>query len=73
MENMLNIPNIVNTIVFAGIGIVAMLVAFIVVDLITPQYRLWREVIEKQNIALSILLGAFLIGTALIIAAAVHG
>ena len=73
MDSYINMQSVVNSLVFSGIGIVAMVVAFAVVDLITVRYNLWLEIVEKQNLALAVLLGAFLIGTALIIAAAVHG
>jgi uncharacterized membrane protein YjfL (UPF0719 family) len=48
------------------------IVGFIVLDKITP-YALWKEICEKQNVALAILVGASAIGLALIIAAAIHG
>lgn len=63
---------VVNSIVFALIGIAIYGIGFYVLDRITP-YHLWREINEKQNSALAILVGAMAIGLALIIAAAVHG
>jgi uncharacterized membrane protein YjfL (UPF0719 family) len=60
-----------NSVLFALIGIVIYFVGFIVLDKITP-YHLWREINEKQNSALAILVGAVAIGLALIIAAAIH-
>ena len=63
---------IFSSIVFAGIGIVIFIVAFVLIDKATP-YHLWREINEKQNTALAILIGAAMIGISLIIAAAVHG
>jgi uncharacterized membrane protein YjfL (UPF0719 family) len=41
-------------------------------DHLTP-YHLWREINEKQNTALAILVGAMAIGIAIIVAAAIHG
>jgi uncharacterized membrane protein YjfL (UPF0719 family) len=61
-----------NSIVFALIGIVIYAVGFYILDKVTP-YHLWREINEKQNSALAILVGSMAIGLALIIAAAVHG
>jgi putative membrane protein len=43
-----------------------------VLDKVTP-YHLWREINEKQNVALAILVGSIAIGLALIVAAAIHG
>lgn len=70
---MVNMQYVINSLVFSAIGIIMLIVAFAVVDLITPQCKVWKEIVEKQNVALSILLGSFLIGVAVIIAAAVHG
>jgi putative membrane protein len=61
-----------SSILFALIGLVIYIIGFIVLDKITP-YQLWREICEKQNVALSILVGSGAIGLALIIAAAIHG
>ncbi|HTK85273.1 MAG TPA: DUF350 domain-containing protein [Patescibacteria group bacterium] len=59
--------------VFSTLGIVMLTIAFLLLDILTPQFQLWKEIIEKQNTALAILLGAFTLGLALIISAAVHG
>ncbi len=69
MTNLAN--NLVAAVVFAALGIVTFLVAFIVVDRLTP-YDLWKEIIEDQNSALAILIGFAALGIALIIAAAIH-
>lgn len=70
---MVNMSGIANSLVFSGVGIFMLIAAFVIADIITPRYSLWKEIVEKQNVALSILLGCFLIGVALVIAAAVHG
>ena len=63
---------LVSSIVFAVIGLVIYIVGFVVLDKLTP-YALWKEICEKQNVALAILVGSSAIGLALIIAAAIHG
>jgi uncharacterized membrane protein YjfL (UPF0719 family) len=63
---------IVSTIVFAVIGLVIFILGFVVLDKLTP-YSLWKEICEKQNVALAILVGSGAIGLALIVAAAIHG
>jgi putative membrane protein len=62
----------VTSIVFAVIGLVVYIVGFVVLDKLTP-YALWKEICEKQNVALAILVGSGAIGLALIVAAAIHG
>ena len=68
-ENMLS--NIVAAVVFALIGIVLFILAFMVFDKLTPG-SLWKELIEDQNTAIGVLMGAVAIALAIIIAAAVH-
>jgi uncharacterized membrane protein YjfL (UPF0719 family) len=60
------------SILYALIGVVVFWLAFIVIDKITP-YDLWHELVEKQNVALGIVVGAMCLGISIIVAAAVHG
>ncbi len=63
--------NVVNAIVYAGIGIVIFFAAFLILDKVTP-YNLWKEIVQEHNLALAILLGAMSLGICVIIASAVH-
>ena len=63
--------NALNAVVFAAMGILIFLVAFVVMDKLTP-YHLWKEIVQEHNMALAILVGAMSIGICVIIAAAVH-
>lgn len=65
------VTNLLNAAVFAALGILIFLVAFIVIDKLTP-YSLWKEIVQEHNTALAVLLGAMSIGICVIIAAAVH-
>ena len=60
------------SILYALIGVVVFWVSFVVIDKITP-YNLWEEIVEKQNVALGIVVGAMALGVSIIVAAAVHG
>lgn len=62
---------IVNSIIFSVIGVVMMVIAFFVFDKLTP-YNLWQELVERQNTALSVVVGAITIAIAVIIASAIH-
>ena len=62
---------LLNAIVYSILGIIIFVLAFIVVDKMTP-YDLWREICENRNTALAIMVGAMSIGVCIIIAAAVH-
>jgi len=63
--------NVVAALVFASVGIVIFVIAFVVIDKFTP-YHLWKEIVQEHNTALAILVGAMSIGMCIIIAAAVH-
>jgi len=60
------------SILYALIGIAVLWGAFVAIDKTTP-YNLWEEIVEKQNVALAIVVGAMMLGVSMIIAAAVHG
>jgi putative membrane protein len=60
------------SIVFALIGVVIFWLCFIIIDKITP-YNLWEEIVEKQNVALGLVVAAMCLGISMIVAAAIHG
>lgn len=61
----------VNALIYAFLGVAIYWVAFIVSDKMTP-VDIWKEIVEKQNVALAILVGSMALGVGIIIAAAVH-
>ena len=65
------LPNVLAAIIYSVIGIVLFISAFLIFNRMTPGL-LWKELIEDQNTALGILMGAVAIAMAIIIAAAVH-
>ena len=62
---------LLNAIVYAFLGILIFVFAFVIIDKMTP-FHLWKEIVEDKNLALAVLLGAMSIGMCIIIAAAVH-
>jgi len=66
------LTNLQNSVVFSLLGVVIFWLCFVIIDKITP-YQLWREVVEKNNLALAVIVAAMCIGIAMIIAAAIHG
>jgi putative membrane protein len=59
------------SIVFSLVGIVILGVCFWIFEKITPE-NLWKEIIEKNNIALAIVAGSFMIAMGIIIGSAIH-
>lgn len=64
---------VVASLLYSGIGLAIFIVSIAVLDLVTPKVSVWREICEKQNMALAVLLGSMALGIALIIASAIHG
>ena len=60
------------SILFALIGVIIFWICFVIIDKITP-YDLWQELVEKQNVALGLVVAAMCLGISLIVAAAIHG
>ncbi|WP_413992168.1 DUF350 domain-containing protein [Labrys okinawensis] len=64
---------VVASLLYSGIGVVVFVIAFALLDLLTPKVQVWSELVEKQNVAMGIFLGAVALGIAVIIASAIHG
>lgn len=73
MEDFINLKYIYGALIFSGIGMAVFVVSFALLDLLTPRVSIWKELVEKQNIAVAIFLGAMAIGLSSIIASAIHG
>ena len=69
--NLVPIANLVSALVFTLLGILVFVIAFVIMDKVTP-YHLWKEIVQEHNIALAILVGAMSIGICIIIASAIH-
>ncbi len=72
METYLSYKYIISSLVYSLLGIGILFTAFWIVEMVTPE-NLWKEILEKQNIALAILFAAFMLAIAIIIASAIHG
>jgi len=70
MESLL--PVVVTTVVFVVLGLIVFALAFLIIAKATP-FSVRKEIEDDQNIALAIVIGAVILGSAIIIAAAIHG
>jgi uncharacterized membrane protein YjfL (UPF0719 family) len=66
------LPVLLTTVVFVAIGLIVFAVAFMIVVLVAP-FSVKKEIEEDQNTSLAIIIGAIIIGVALIISAAIQG
>ena len=62
---------VLGSLVYALIGVVIFWLCFLIIDKITP-YDLWAEIVEKQNVALGLVVAAMSLGISIIVAAAIH-
>jgi putative membrane protein len=69
MESLMS--NVAAAAIFAGLGVVLFVVAFLILDLLTPG-KLWHEISEKRNTAAAILMGSAALAIGIIVAAAIH-
>ena len=63
---------IVNSIIYSFLGIIILIIAYFIIEKITPE-NTWKEVVQKNNIALAIVFASFILGMSMIISAAIHG
>ena len=62
----------VNSVLYAFLGVVILVIVFVLVEVLTPRHNLRREIVEKQNVAVAILAGFFMLAVAIIVASAIH-
>ena len=66
------LPILVTTLVFVVLGLIIFALAFFVIAKATP-FSVRKEIEDDQNVALAIVIASVILGSALIIAAAIHG
>ncbi len=72
MEHLVDLKDVTGSVVYAVIGGIVFALAFMIFDRLTP-YSLWRELIQRRNTALAIVVAAIALGLSIIIAAAILG
>ncbi|MGH7784093.1 MAG: DUF350 domain-containing protein [Candidatus Binatia bacterium] len=60
------------TVIFVAMGLIVFTIAFLIVVLVAP-FSVKKEIEDDQNISLAIIIGAVIIGIAMIISAAIQG
>ena len=71
MEHLLNLKDLVSSLLYSLIGMVLFSIAFIIFDKLTPG-DLWSEILVKQNRAAAMVVGALIIGISIIIGLSIH-
>ena len=63
---------VLDSVLYSLLGTIILLGAFAFIERVLP-FSLRKEVAEDQNVALGIILGAFILGVSLIISSAIRG
>jgi uncharacterized membrane protein YjfL (UPF0719 family) len=69
-DQLLNL--VIQTLIFSIIGVVIFALAFWIIVKATP-FSVRKEIEEDQNVAIAIVIGAIIIGIALVVGAAIQG
>jgi putative membrane protein len=72
MNEFINMKYIIASVVYSLIGILILVISFYIIEKITPE-NIYKEIVEKQNLALAIIAAAFMLALAIIISSAIHG
>jgi putative membrane protein len=72
LHDLINYKYIIASVLYSVIGILILLISYWIIEKITPE-NLWKEIVEKHNIALAIVCASFMIAVAIIISSAIHG
>jgi putative membrane protein len=67
----LKASTVFGSVLYAIMGVLIFWLSFVIIDKITP-YNLWLEIVEKQNMALGMVVAAMSLGICIIVAAAIH-
>ena len=70
MGDVLQLKYIVAALVYSAIGVAVFFASFVLLDVLTPKVSVWRELVEKQNLAIGVFLAGSALGIAIIIATA---
>ena len=71
--DLIQMKYVVAAVLYSGIGLFVFIISYVIIDLSTPKVSIYKELVEKQNIAVAIFLGSIALGVATIIASAIHG
>lgn len=71
MKGIVDWNTVLASLVYAGLGILILIISFVIIEKLTPQ-NLWKEVSQNKNTALAMMASAYILAVAIIIASAIH-
>ncbi len=71
MNELINLHAVVGSLIYSFLGILILVISFVIIEKITI-LNLWKEISERQNMALAVMATGFMLAIAIIIASAIH-
>lgn len=71
MEHLINVKDLVSSVIFSFFGLVLFGLAFYIFDKLTPG-DLVKEILDDHNVAAAIVIAALIIGISIIVGLAIH-
>ncbi|MBI5233028.1 MAG: DUF350 domain-containing protein [Deltaproteobacteria bacterium] len=71
MENLINLKDVVSSVIFSFFGLMMFGVGVYIFDKLTPGH-LSEEILQKQNMAAAIVVAALIMGISIIVGLAIH-
>jgi uncharacterized membrane protein YjfL (UPF0719 family) len=71
-RNVFDFYHVGAAVLYSALGLAVFSIAFVIVDKKTP-YNLWQEIVQKQNMALAIIVAGLSIAMSIIVAASIVG
>ncbi len=72
MTDILSLKYVYASVIYSLIGIFILVISFVILEKVTPE-NIYKEIVQKGNIALAIIAASFIIAVAIIISSAIHG
>jgi putative membrane protein len=72
MAEVLNLKYVYASVIYSFVGILILVISFVILEKVTPE-NIYKEIVQKNNTALSIIASAFILAIAIIISSAIHG
>ena len=63
---------ILNSVIFSFLGIIILVIAYVIIEVLTPRHNIRKEILDNKNMAVAVLAGFFMLSMAIIIASAIH-
>jgi uncharacterized membrane protein YjfL (UPF0719 family) len=67
----MHLTELAGTLIYSIVGIIIFIISYIIFEKLSP-FSIKKEIIEDQNVALGIIMGAVFLGLSIIIASAMH-